>query len=280
MEHTNKLNLPDWVVKGLTHSTYNKDGIRFDISNTRLIDSPQIAAFWKSHGREVVEDASDRLWSAWGTAAHSVWEEANKSNPDVIFEKRYRSTYNGKVVAGQIDCYEIATKTISDIKTCGAFKVMKGDVTQWANQGNVNAALMRNNGYEVERLTITAIIKDWNATKARTDRKYPQAAVQIIEIPLWTPQTADDYIEQRLELHFGDKPKTCSDAERWMRPGVFAVKKKGAKRATRLLDKLEDAEAFVRHSDVNLVIEERPTSYTRCEGYCSFKQWCKQGGDG
>jgi hypothetical protein len=278
MEFTNRWSLPDWVAKGLTYSTYNRDNIRFDISATKLIDSPQIAGFWKSHGREVVEDASDRVWSAFGTAVHGVWEEANKSNPDVIFEKRFRSTYNDKVVAGQIDCYEIPTKTISDIKTCGSFKVTKGDYTQWANQLNVCAALMRNNGYEVEKLTVTAVIKDWNATKAKMDKSYPKMAIQIIDIPLWTAEAADDYIEERLKLHFGDEPKTCSDAERWIRPGKWAVHKVGGKRALRLLDSEDGAIKWAKSQlvDAPYEIVERPTSYIRCEGYCNFSQFCEQ----
>ena len=62
MEFTNEKNLPDWVHKGLTHSTYNRDGIKFDISCTKLIDSPQIAELWRNHGKDVVEDSMDRVW--------------------------------------------------------------------------------------------------------------------------------------------------------------------------------------------------------------------------
>jgi len=278
MEFTNNKNLPDWVAKGLTYSNYNRDGIRFDISATKLIDSPKISAFWKSHGSEVVEDASDRVWSAFGTAVHGVWEEANSANPEVIMEKRYRHEYSGKVVAGQIDCYEIPTKTISDIKTCGAFKVMKGDYSQWENQLNVCAALMRHNGYPVENLTITAIIKDWQAVKAKTDKAYPDSPIQTIKIPLWTYEAADNYIEERIEAHFGTGPKVCSDADRWIRPGKFAVVRKGRKSAMRLLDTKEQAEEFMNNKgDVEKdSIEERPTTYTRCDSYCKFNQWCDQ----
>ena len=37
---TNQLELPEWVVRGLTYSNYNKDKVKFDISCTTLIDGP------------------------------------------------------------------------------------------------------------------------------------------------------------------------------------------------------------------------------------------------
>ena len=274
MDFTNEKNLPDWVAKGLSHSTYNRDGIRFDISATRLIDSPLVAAMWKEHGRDVVEDVMDRTWSAWGTATHAVFEDANKANAQVIMEKRYLHEYSGKVVSGQIDCYEILSGVISDIKTCAAFKVVKGMYGQWENQLNVCAALMRHNGYKVEKLQVVAIIKDWSAYKSKNERNYPQDPVAVIDISLWTPETADDYIEQRLALHFGDGPKECSPEERWVRPGRWAVMKKGRKSALRLVDSDEQGKAYIAHNklgdDESISIVERKGQYVRCDSYCAF----------
>jgi hypothetical protein len=36
----NALELPDWVVRGLTYSNYNPGNVKFDISTTSLIDGP------------------------------------------------------------------------------------------------------------------------------------------------------------------------------------------------------------------------------------------------
>ena len=274
MEFTNKTELPDWVHKGLTHSTYNRDGIKFDISCTRLIDSPQIAALWREHGKDVVEDSMDRVWSAWGTATHSVFEESNKSNPDVLMEKRFLSTYLGKVVSAQVDTYEIKEGVLSDIKTSGAYKVIKGDYSQWERQLNVGAQLMRDNGYVVSKLQIVAIIKDWSAYKAKQERNYPEHPVTIIPIPLWDPYVAQKYIEDRVVLHFNDTAKECSDEERWKRPGSWAVMKKGRKSAVRLVDSEEEAKKYITwaklEDDDKVCIQERKAQYIRCEQYCSF----------
>ena len=274
MNFTNNKNLPEWVHRGLTYSTYNRDNIRFDISATKLIDSPQIAELWREHGKDVVEDSMDRVWSAWGTATHSVFEEANKAAADVLMEKRFLSTYKGKVVSAQIDTYEIPTKILSDIKTTGAFKIIKGDYSQWENQTNVGAQLMRDNGYEVEKIQIVALVKDWSAYKAKNERNYPENPVVTIDIPLWEPEVAKKYIEERVYTHFSVAEKECSDAERWVRPGRFAVHKKGRKSALRLVDSEEQAKSYIKwakiESDDKVYIEERKAQYIRCEGYCAF----------
>ena len=277
MRFTNELNLPDFVHKGLTFSNYNRDGIEFDISATKLIDSPQIAEFWRTHGKEVVEDSSNRVWAAFGSAAHAVFEDANKANADIIMEKRYVHEYLGKKVAAQIDAYEISTKTLYDIKTCAAFKVVKGDYLQWENQLNVGAALMRRSGYQVDAVKIVAIIKDWSAAKANKDPKYPMSPVTVIDIPLWEPKVAMEYIEERVRLHFSEDKKRCTDEERWKRPGSFAVMRKGRKSARRLLNSEEEAKDWIeKNGDEGDYIVERPTVYTRCDNYCSFAQWCPQ----
>ena len=277
MEFTNDLNLPDFVHKGLTYNNYNRDGIRFDISATKLIDSPQIAQMWKEHGRDVVEDSSNRVWAAFGTAAHSVFEDANKANADIIMEKRYVHEIEGKLVAAQIDAYEISSRTLYDIKTCGSFKIVKGDFTQWENQLNVCAALMRRSGYEVDAVKIVAVVKDWSKMKSDKDAKYPTAPVSVVNIPLWNPEVAEEYIKSRLEAHFGEGEKLCSDSERWKRPGSFAVMRKGRKSAKRLLNSAEEAEEWIgKNGEVEDYVVERPSIYTRCESYCAFKSFCKQ----
>jgi hypothetical protein len=191
-------------------------------------------------------------------------------------EKRYRHTYDGHVVAGQIDAYEISTKTLADVKTSGCYKVQKGDYDQWEKQLNVGAALMRHNGYEVENLQIVALLKDWAAIKAKTDRSYPQLPIAIIPIDMWSQEQADDYIEERLALHFSEDPKTCTNAERWTRPGKFAVHKIGHKRAARLLDTEDAAKRWGDSQLKTYEIVERPTVYTRCDSFCPFNKWCDQ----
>lgn len=276
MEFSNRWELPGWVHNGLTRNTYNKDNIRFDISCTKLIGSPKIAEFWKTHSREVVEDSSDRIWSAWGTAVHEIFEQANTSNPDTVMEKRFVHEIEGKLVAAQIDVYERSNKTLSDIKTCGTYKVMKGDVKDWTAQLNIGAHLMRRSGYEVDKLQIVALLKDWAGIKAKNDYEYPKIPIKVIPIEMWEDNETLKYIEERLEAHYAEGPKLCTNEERWYRPGKWAVHKPNTTRAARLLDTEEEAERWGKSQLKKYTIVERPTVYTRCESFCPFNKWCDQ----
>jgi len=118
------------------------------------------------------------------------------------------------------------------------------------------------------------LIKDWSAYKAKQERNYPEHPITIIPISLWSPETAKDYIEERVAIHFNDVAKECSDEERWKRPGSWAVMKKGRKSAVRLVDSEEEAKKYITwaklEDDDKVYIQERKAQYIRCDGYCPF----------
>ena len=77
----------------------------------------------------------------------------------------------------------------------------------------------------------------------------------------------------------------CSDEETWKKNDTWAVKKKGQKRALRVLDSEEEAnqymgwhnetdKAYTKKTDLEL--EFRVGEYTRCGNYCSVADFCNQ----
>lgn len=72
---TNKLNLPDTLVKACMADNYKVAG---DISTTQLIDSARIVRLKRMN--DYTEDVSDRLYSLMGQALHQILERANISN--------------------------------------------------------------------------------------------------------------------------------------------------------------------------------------------------------
>jgi hypothetical protein len=278
MQFTNKADLPKPVENFLKFSDYNASGVKFDISATRLIDSPNIAKLWSEHGKEVSEDVSDRLWSAVGSGIHKRFEDANSWDPDVIMEKRFVSEINGKLVSAQIDALHVSEKTLLDLKTTSAWKVVNKDYDKYEKQMNIQAHLAGLHGYEVEKIQVVIICRDWS--KARSgELNYPNTPIQIVDLDLWTKKEQALYIRERLELHFGDGEKTCTDEDRWARPESFAVKVKGKKRALRVLPTMESALLYAADNnlaDSKYSIEERPATYTRCESYCAVSKWCSQ----
>jgi hypothetical protein len=278
MKLTNKADLPQAVFNLLSFSDYNKHGAEFDISATKLIDSPQVSQLWKEHWREVEEDASDRLWSVVGSAIHARLEEANANDPSVVMEKRFIQEINGKRVSAQIDVYDMTTKTLIDLKTTSAWKVVHQDFQKYEQQLNIQACLARMSGYEVERLQVCVICRDWSKAKS-TESNYPNTPIQIIDLELWDHSDQIAFIDKRLRIHYDDGPKTCTDSDRWATEESFAVMKSGRKRAMRVLPTKDKALRYAAAQNLTaseFSIEHRPAVYTRCKSFCAVSRWCPQ----
>ena len=280
MKFTNDQGLPGALHQFLTYNDYNLGGPKFDISATKLMDSPQIAAFWKEHGRDVEEDSATRLYASMGSGIHSRFETANASNANVLMEKRFLSEFSHPVdgndplvVSGQIDCYDFETKTLADLKTVSSWKIVHGDYESFEKQLNICAYLMKQNGFKVDALQVYALCRDWSKGR-QGERNYPMQPIQVIDIDLWTESQQLDYITERLAMHFGEGEKSCSDGERWMKPGSFAVKDKSKKRALRVLPTQEQADSWIAANGLTdkkgISVEVRPATYARCENYCAF----------
>lgn len=278
MEFTNKRNFPRGIKNFLEYNDYTA-GARTDISVTKLIGSPLVAALWREYGREVIEDNADRTWSQVGSGIHSRFEAANATDSHMLMEKRFFASIDVPfqekpiTLSGQIDAFDMTSLTLADVKTSGVYKVLLGDTEDWENQLNVNRYLMHMNGFDVSNLEIWSLAKDWSKARAKED-DYPDHPISVIPIHMWELEQTREYIFERLELHFGDTDPQCTDKDRWARPAKFAVMKTGRKSALRLLDSKEAAESWVKSQAANqkgISIVERPAQYVRCDGYCPFK---------
>ncbi len=275
MNATNQHDLPSWLYRLLSYDTYGRGDMPSDISVTQLIDSPMVRRLRIDHKDAIEEEAVDRLWSVYGTAIHDRAQEANSNSADVIMEKRLYHRIGDKVLSGQFDIYEPYSKNLTDIKVTSAWSVTYGGNSKWEPQLNVLAYLLAQHDYEVKSLTIGAILRDWQRSKAG-DGNYPALPVQLIDIPLWSQPKQLQYIIDRMRMHFDDAP-TCSDEERWRSPDKFAVMKEGRKSALRVLDTKDAAErwqvANTREGD-GTYIDYRAGAYKRCEAYCSVADFC------
>lgn len=202
-------------------------------------------------------------------------------------------------VSMQSDVYE--QKTIYDYKVTSLWSVLYGEKPEWDRQVNIQTAIHRYNGDEVEQAFIVVVMRDWQKSKSRYERDYPKTAVAKISIPLWSFQEQKDYIQRRVKLHQqaeldflnADKDSEvlpmCSDEERWYRGHCFAVKFQDAKgkvnvKAKRKCKSIEEAKQFMRDFAPNLPkgkifapIEERKGENIRCESYCDVWFACAFG---
>ncbi len=268
---TNRAALPQAILDAVTNDGYSKGDA--DISVTGLLRPPRIGILEMIHESEIVEDASDRIWSLFGQAIHTILERANRT---AIAERRLSIEVEGWKISGGMDVYE-ESGILMDYKTTSVWKVIKGDLEEWTKQLNLYAVILRHHGHAVNKLQVVAILRDWSKMEAERDAAYPQSQVVNIDIPLWSPEIALAFMHERVILHKQANLKLpeCSPEDRWARPDVYAVMKTGRKSAVKLYSNMNEAKAHVGF-DRQLSVTHRPGMSVRCKAYCAVSKFCTQ----
>ncbi len=279
MPITNKNNLPNFLVKSVEFWSQHHDS-QADYSATQLLSPPRIIALSKQYSDQIEEDASDRIFSLLGSATHKVIESAIEFDPDenLVSEKRMFATLDGVTISGQCDVYDIAEKTIYDLKTASVWEIIFGVREEREQQLNIYAWLGVQEGWEVDNIAAAFILRDWSKTKAMTEPNYPKSQVVVYPIPRWTGEQVEDFLRKRIRLHEAAKTSLpyCTPEEQWVRPTKYAVVSRGRKSAHRLADSHQEAQAWMNKNRKGDSIEERIGEAIRCESYCAVQPFCTQ----
>ena len=285
MKITNKFNVPETLVALATRDYYTKG--KSDYSVTEIISPPRIQRLRRKHFEEIEQDVSDMLWMLLGTALHVVAERSEVLGH--TNEERLSAGINGIILSGAIDLQKDDEDgvTITDYKFTSAWALMN-DKPEWEQQQNIYKYLVeRVKKKPVKGLKICALIRDWSRRDAQNKPDYPQAPIQVIDIPMWTFDRAEAFIKERVEMHrdskvsadWGDELPLCSEEERWVKQTTYAVKKDGRKTAIRVFDTQDEADALLKEmpeKDKGF-IEIRKGEAVRCTGnFCGVSQWCNQ----
>lgn len=232
----------------------------------------------------------DNVWSILGRAAHHILE--NHAGEDTIAESRLYTTVKDRIIGGQVDNYH--DKVITDYKITSAYTLVYGSrIEEWEEQLNGYAYLFRQHDFEVERLQIVAILRDWQESKAKQDSKYPQTPIVIIPLNLWTEAEQREFIEEAVywnilaETTEDEALPLCRPHEMWEQPTKYAVMKVGRKTAVRVFDDFDSAEEYILnfcpdnwnkdgHSKDLYRVDKRPGTRTRCSRYCPVSKYCHQ----
>lgn len=289
MKFTNKFNLPQTFVNVIHRPTYSKG--KAHISATEIINSPRIVQLKKKYWDEIEQDASEMVWSLFGSAVHNILEHGKDDHH--IVEERIHLEFDGWHISGAIDLQEVesnGTITVSDYKVTGAWAVMN-EKDDWHRQLNIYAWMVEKvKKVPVGKLQIIAIIRDWSARDAATKENYPQSPVATIDIPLWTFEEREAFIAKRIYEHGaalfemetdGDLPD-CTSEDMWEKKTSYALKKDGNVRAKSVHETHEEATAAMEAAlasakkSEKFSVEVRQGERTRCKSYCQVSQFCKQ----
>jgi len=302
MKLTNAFGLPEPLVSAIRRDPYDRVG---DISISGLIAPPRKRILEKRHDADIVIDASEEVWKLLGSSIHGILERADTRNH--LAEERMVAKVHGWTVSGKPDLMD-SHGTLSDYKVCAVYAYQAGLKDEWLQQINAYAWLYRLHGFEVKRGQIVAILRDWSALRAgystgdsgeiaekvsEGERGYPATGIGIINVPLWSQEDCQKWIEERVRLHQeaealpDDMLPLCTAQERWERPTTWAVHKlkitkegpEAGKRAVRVFETAAEAMAYAANNGNKnglLEVRKRPGESVRCRSYCKATPWCSQ----
>jgi hypothetical protein len=278
---TNKHNVPETLVALATRDYYSKG--KADYSVTEIISPPRIQRLRRQYNEQMEQDVSDMLWQLLGSALHVVAERGVADGH--ITEERLITEIDGVKLSGAIDIQKVESDgiIITDYKFTSAW-ALRQDKPEWEAQQNIYAWLVEKvKGQKVKGVQICALIRDWSRREASVKSDYPQAPIQVLELPLWPLATTEAYIKERIEAHrmskvqadWGDELPPCTDDDRWVRETKYAVKREGRKTAIRVLDTQHEADELAAKE--NGYVEVRKGEAIRCTGnFCGVAEWCSQ----
>jgi hypothetical protein len=284
MKITNTRGLPQILMNLFAKQEYSK-GLAH-ISVTEMIGAPRVSILRSEHNEEMEEDISDRFWAIMGTNIHYILQQG--ADDDHLAEERLYTQFEGWTLSGAIDVQKVSGNgvTVIDWKFVSTYAVKDGVKPEWEKQLNCYAYLIRKEkGKEVKDLQVCAILRDWSKAKAETDKSYPQAPIHMIDIPMWEHEVVEKFVQERIRMHrdarrahdWGEGLPECTDEDRWLRPSSWVAMKPGGKRATKVFETKEAAEAYIAAEDAKLDLIERPGDAVRCIGdYCGVSKWCDQ----
>lgn len=281
MKVTNKHNVPETLVALATRDYYSKG--KADYSVTEIISPPRIQRLRRQHHEQMEQDVSDMLWQLLGSALHVVAERGVADNH--ITEERIIADIGDVKLSGAIDIQRVTDEgiIITDYKFTSAW-ALRQDKPEWEAQQNIYAWLVEKvKGQKVIGVQICALIRDWSRREASVKADYPQAPIQVLELPLWPLEKTEAYIKERIDAHrmskvqadWGDELPPCTDDDRWVRETKYAVKREGRKTAIRVLDTQHEADELAAKE--NGYVEVRKGEAIRCTGnFCGVAEWCSQ----
>ena len=285
------------------------------ISVTELINPPQIGILKKYNDHRINKQLNDLLPSILGNSLHEAlsltFDTENYPNDhrEIRLFQQYKD-FDDPQLSGQPDrIFQETSKTrnfknvgtvwvkgewcIQDYKFTGAYSTYKPK-QEWVEQLNCYAYLVRKGvdkygdglGIKIDRLFVTAIVRDWNSRNVGKP-DYPESWVVDIDIPLWTEEEQEQFIKDKMLIYkeaeiaytetnydSSQLPK-CTDDDRWSSGGGHAVMKPSRKTAVKLFDSEREAQEFAQTIS-GAYVESRPVTYTRCDRYCDVSNFCHQ----
>ena len=268
MSLTNEYGAPDVFVRAVEGDPYTKG--EADFSATELLKPPQIVRLTKKHEDSITTDVRDEWWKLLGKGVHNILEQYGEG----LCEERFFAECNGIKISGAIDM--LVDGAVTDYKVTSVFTIQRGLKTDWEQQLNIYAWLLRQNDITATSLEIVGLCRDWIQSRAAVKRDYPQSPIVPIKVPLWRDERQDKFVEDRVRVHTMENTLPCTPEERWARGGYTVL---GGGLKPRSFDSLNEAANYINQKEKpgrTFSIQEGGAKFVRCESWCSISDHCPQ----
>ena len=268
MSLTNEYGAPDVFVRAVEGDPYTKG--EADFSATELLKPPQIVRLTKKHEDSITTDVRDEWWKLLGKGVHNILEQYGEG----LCEERFFAECNGIKISGAIDM--LVDGAVTDYKVTSVFTIQRGLKTDWEQQLNIYAWLLRQNDITATSLEIVGLCRDWIQSRAAVKRDYPQSPIVPIKVPLWRDERQDKFVEDRVRVHTMENTLPCTPEERWARGGYSVL---GGGLKPRSFDSLNEAANYITQNEKpgrTFSIQEGGAKFVRCESWCSVSDHCPQ----
>lgn len=275
---TNKLNLPSAFVSMAREEEYEVNEGEYHV--TQLLKGIRETVLECRHKHEIEVDVSDMIWLLFGTSAHYVLER-QKEGDKQLKETRLKIDIAERTISGKPDLYDDEYGVIVDYKTCSVWKIVYGDMEDWRRQLLIYAFMLKEMGFAVNKGEIVALLKDHSKRDAKYKPDYPKLPVSVIRFKFSDDDFEEcrEWLNNRIEelkaaesLDDAELP-ICTEKERYNKGDMYAIMKKGNKKALKLCDSELEAETMLKLKGGDF-IEKRPGEDTKCLDYCSVKEYC------
>lgn len=291
--------MPRPVYIALTRRKYSAGDAKYSV--TTLLKPPRVVQLERRHDSKIIIDCRRNAKALLGTFWHNGLEGVANEYPDEceIVELRMfeeiEVTVRGKTykvkVSGAFDLHEegetqeegnlfaLEEGVLWDYKTCSSWILRYGPKKEWIGQLNIYARWLRKRGNVVTSIRICPMFTDHK----KRDGLSKYATGDPIELPMWTDEQTDQFLQERVRLHeeaeltADDQLALCTGEERWMRETYWKVRKKGTLRSK--LEKFStEQEALDRLKELGDGYEasfcgDEPR---RCNDWCNCSLHCNQ----
>jgi hypothetical protein len=279
---TNKFNLPEAMIRAL-QSDYEYKEKRYSV--TTLLAPIRETMLKRRYHDSIETDASELIWALWGTGIHKALEVSPKDG-ELLEQGLGAEIINGYKLTGYADMIDLNRKMVIDYKSTSVWQYVNGDFSKYKLQLQMYAYLyFKMTGLFIDKGQVVMFMRDFSKMKSKHESgNYPERPVMTLDFDLGTPDEIEKWIVERMTtlISYEHEPDfalpLCTLDERFNNGDQYAVMKKGNKRAVKLHQNMESANAHLEYlqstGDAIYSIEVRKGIDTKCLEYCSVNMHC------